>query len=337
MKSYRTAIIGLGCIGKELLPLLQQHERFDICAVSEKSRNKCEEIKNDYEISIYDDSRQLILNEKPEIILLMLPNYLSGEAIQTAANIGCDIFKRPPLSRDISEAQEWISITQKKKCTLALNCIGRINPISLQIKNAIKENKIGKVYFTSINHFTQFNGLFDWRAEPKLSGGGVLLEGAYEKMDLIKETMGLPNRIFAIKGDLCKKNSIPPYLTEDSCVVTMEYNDNAIANLCCGWMAGTESSSISFYGTEGSIQANDNEFRLFNRENEVIDSLKVVPDTLELTIKQLENFADHLENQDLILDCSASSFLETIAMINTAYLSTVTKSPEEPSKLINHL
>ena len=336
MISHRTAIIGLGIHGESLIQHLRQHEMFDLCAVSDKSRTKCEEICEKYDIKTYDDSRQLILNEKPEIIILMLPNYLSGEAIQTAAGIGCNIIKRPPLARDISEAQEWIAITQKANCVLAMNCTGRISPITKKIKSAIKDNMIGKVYLASINYFTQYNGVFDWRGEPKLSGGGVLLEGACDKVDLIKETMGLPNRIFAIKSDICKKNSLPPYMTEDSCVVTMEYNDNATANICCGWMAGTESLNISFYGTDGCIRATENEFRLFNRNNEQIEFFTSETNEIELTISQLENLAGHLENRDLILDCCAKSYIDTIAMINTAYLSTVTKSPEEPTKLLNH-
>ncbi len=337
MKSYRTALIGLGINGENLIKHILQNEMFDLCAISEKSRTKCEQIHEQFNITSYDDSRQLILNEKPDIIILNLPNYLCGELIHTAAGIGCNIIKRPPLARDISEAQEWITATQKAKCVLALNCINRTKPITQKIINTIKNKTIGKVYLVSINYFTQFKGVFDWRGEPKLSGGGVLLEGVCDKIDLIKETMGLPNRVFAIKSDLCKKNSIPPYMTEDSCVVTMEYNDNVIANICCGWMAGTEKETISYYGTEGSIHATDSEFRLLNRQNEQIEYFTSDCNNIDLTISQLENFAGHLENPDLILNCCAKSYLETIALINTAYLSSITKSPEEPSKLISHL
>ena len=337
MKPYRTAIVGLGIHGAALLESLSKNVRFDLCGVSDKSRSKCEDIKSSFDIKTYDDSRQLILNEKPEIVILMVPNYLAHEAIQTAAGIKCNIFKKAPLARDISEAQKWMAISKKGKVTLALSCPNRTHPISKKIKDSIHDHKIGKVYLSTINYFTQFKDVLDWRGEPKLSGGGVLLEGAYDKVDLIKETLGLPNRIFAIKNDLCKKNSLPPYLTEDSFTVTMEYNDNVMANICCGWMAGTESLNISFYGTEGSIHATENSFRLLDRNNQEIENISAEADETELTVGQLENFADHLENTDLILDCNAQSFIETLAMINTAYLSTVTKSPEEPTKLLNHL
>ncbi len=337
MKRYKTAMIGAAPVFTELLDYLAASERFDLCAVFDKNKIKCSEMAEKYDITGYDDSRQLILSEKPEIIIMTTPNYQAGELIQTAVGLGCHIFKKGPVAREFSEAQSWIFATQKHNCAFGINCMTRNNPIYDRVVKILESQQIGTLYFSSISNFFQYEGVLDWRGEPKMSGGGVLLEGNFDNIDLLTRINGMPERIYATKTDLCKKTSLPPYLTEDTALVTMEYKNKSIANLSCGWMAGTNKLNMSFYGTEGSVHCDNETLKVYDRNNNIIEEQTFVSDEQRVLITQLEHFADHLDNRALDLACDASSFVNSLATINTAYLSSATLTPEEPSMLIDHM
>lgn len=322
----------------ELINYLQANERYELCSIYDKNKNRCKELSLNYNIEGYDDFRQLISSEKLEIIILNLPNYQSDECIISAVGFGCNIFKLQPVARDFSEAQSWANLTEKNQCAFAISCPTRNNPLYDKISDMICiEKSIGTLYYSNINNFCQFEGVLDWRGEPNISGGGVLLEGNFQFMDFLIRVCGLPQRVFSVHTDLCKKISVPPYLTEDTAQITMEYNDRSIATLSCGWMAGMKSFSMTFYGTEGSIVTDGMKIARYNRQNEIVEEQTFSDTEIKPVFSQLELFADHLDNRSFTLGGSAKSYNNTIATINAAYLSATTRTPEEPARLMEHL
>ncbi|MBN2063822.1 MAG: Gfo/Idh/MocA family oxidoreductase [Sedimentisphaerales bacterium] len=340
MKTYKTAIIGLNSplANSELIDQFQGNGRCKLCAVFDRNKVGCEDFAKKYNVAPYHDSRQLIVSEKPEIILLGLPNYQCGEIIHIAAASNSNIFKTTPAARDLSEIDLWIKDVRKNNCALAISCATRGNLLYNKITELINSKAIGTLYQSQITNIRQYEGVLDWRGEPTLSGGGVLLEDNFDLIDLLTRINGLPLRVYSVNSDQCKKISLPPYLTEDSAIATIEYPDHCIANLTCSWMAGMQKFELSFYGTEGSIHSDGLVIKQFDRNNGIIAQYEFMDEnTLKATIRQFEHFLNHLDNPDLKLSCSADSFLNTIATINSAYLSATTKSPEEPAKLLGHL
>ncbi len=340
MKTYKTAIIGLNSplANTELIDQFLTNGRCKLCAVFDRNKVLCDDFAQKYSISAYHDSRQLIVSEKPEVILLGLPNYQCGEIIHIAACTNSNIFKTTPAARDLSEIDLWIKDVRKNNCALAISCTTRGNLLYNQINELINNKVIGTLYQSQITNIRQYEGVLDWKGDPKLSGGGVLLEDNFDFIDLLTRINGMPLRVYSINSDNCKKISLPPYLTEDSAIVTIEYPDHCLANLSCSWMAGMQKFEMSFYGTEGSIHSDGKIIKQFDRKNNVVDKYDFTDETgLKAITRQFEHFLNHLDNPDLKLSCSADSFLNTIATINSAYLSATTKSPEEPAKLLGHL
>ena len=338
MRSYKTAIISTTGYGEGLLDRISKNDRYELCALFDRNKIHCKELADKYQIQPFDDYRQLILSAKPELIIMNLPNYQAEECIQTASNIGSNIFKTSPVARDLSEAHTWTSILKKNNCAIGCSCPTRFNPLTDKLIELINtDNAIGTLYHSSVNHFFQFQDVFDWRGDMELSGGGVMLEGAFQYIDLITRLNGIPQRIFSVNTNLCKKVSLPPYFTEDTAVITMEYNDRSIANISCGWMAGCETHTMQFYGTQGSIHCTQDTLTQYNRTNEVIAQFNFEIDQLDIIAAQLDTFADHLDKPEFNCKLTAENYYNTIAIINTAYLSATTKSPEDPAKIMGHM
>jgi predicted dehydrogenase len=259
-----------------------------------------------------------------------VPTFLCGECIQLAAKDHISIFKQAPLGRTLSEACSWVELAKKAGCRFHVGAHKRFSPGYLGAYALLQQQKIGRVYLVRAESFFNYNNDFGWRGDPVLAGGGVLLESAYHMIDQITWNMGSPEKVYCLHTNYCNKRVLPPYRTEDTAVVTMHFPNGAMGNLACGWMAGPKREKLTFYGSEGQIQVDENHLQVFDPSGKRIMREKFDIDEKWLSEQQICQLADSIRNPDLKPVSTAQEHLFNVALIEAAYLSGQTGLPESP-------
>lgn len=328
MKQLRTGIIGVGVKGVKLLEQLARNHHFSIEAIADQNKDLAHGTAQKYDATPYDDSRQLIVQENLDVLFLLLPTYLCGEYIQLAAKTGTHVFKDSPLARTLPEASQWVEQMEKANLQFHVSAPWRFSPGYLHAYHKIIDNQIGKVFLIRAESFKRYVGDFGWRGDPVLAGGGVLIEMGYHLIDQIAWNMGPPEQLYSLTTGECRKQTLPPYRTEDTAAVTMNFSNGAMGNLLCGWMSGPSSEKMFFYGTDGTLEVTRTSLTRYCSEGKVRSSESFEVNESWMVEQQLRNFVDCLIDREIKPVSTAREHLVNVAIVESAYLSARTRLPE---------
>jgi UDP-N-acetyl-2-amino-2-deoxyglucuronate dehydrogenase len=328
MSTLRAGVIGVGNAGMVLLEELDGNDLFELTAISDSNRELSQEYGRQYEVGAYDDNRSLIVQEKLDILFLMLPTFQCGECIQLAAKRGIHVFKHAPLARTLPEANEWVKLMNRAGLKFYVGAPRRFAPGYLHAHLKLQQGRIGEVYLARAESFLNFEGNFDWRGDPLLAGGGVLLEQAYHMIDQMVWDLGTPEQLYSLNTSQCSTRVLPPYRTEDTVALTMKFSQGMMGNVLAGWMTGPACERLLLHGTGGSIEVNANHLQIYDETGKLVEEDKYHVDENWMIAQQLRHFADSLLDEEVKPISTAQEHLANVAIVDSAYLSARTQQPE---------
>ena len=336
MNELKAGIIGVGGYGRFVLGELGRNDAFVVQAIGDRDRELADDLAQRYEATAYDDYRSLIVEENLDVLFLSLPTFLCNECIRLAAKAGIHVFKEAPVARTLPDALQWSELMERARCRLHIGAPKRFAPGYLQARQIIKEGQIGPVYLVRAEQFLNYQGSLEWRGDPGLSGGGVLLEQAYHLIDIMTWIMQAPEKVYSLNANCCNKRVAPPYRTEDTAVLIMNFGDGAIGNLTAGWMTGPPSERIIVHGVEGTIEAAPDQITHYDVAGAVRRREEFDVSEEWLIAQQIRQFADSLLDEEVKPISSARDHYSNIAVVEAAYLSARTQLPE-PLKVYGSL
>ena len=328
MDRLRAGIIGIGGYGAKVLAELAASEMFKVQAIADRNRELAESAARQHQAEPYDDYRSLIVQEKLDVLFLTLPTFLCGECIQLAAKAKMHVFKEAPLARTLPEAAQWVKSMDKAQRRFHVATQKRFAPGYLQARQLAKQGRIGQVYFVRAEVFLNHRDEMEWRGDPLLAGGGVLLELGYHMIDQISWHLGPCERVYSLTADECGKRTLPPARTEDTAVLTMTFADGSMGNLLCSWMSGPAAERLTLHGTEGTIEAGVNTVRIFDQAGLLTDSETYRVDDAWLVAQQIRQLGGSLLDSEIRPINLAREHLVNVAIVEAAYLSARTHTPE---------
>ena len=328
MKELRAGIIGVGGYGLAVLKELDHNEVFKVQAIADRNRELAEDLAQQYDAQPYDDYRSLIVEENLDVLFLTLPTFLCPDCIRLAARENVHVFKESPLARTLPEAMEMVKVMEKAGCHFHVGSPSRFSPGYLEAHQLLSKNKIGQVYLIRGEQFLNYQGSWEWRGDPVLAGGGVLLEMAYHLIDQIVWSFDLPESVFSLNTKFCAQRVVPPYRTEDTAILNMQFTDGATANIVSSWMTGPQKESLTFHGVEGAIEVTPGRIHLYDADNQTIKKVDYSVGHDWLISQQIRQFADMLIDDQVKPISTAREHLANVAVVESAYLSVRTGSPE---------
>ncbi len=340
MDKLRAGIIGIGGYGGQVLAELGRNDCFDIKAIGDKDIELAKVAGQKYEAHTYDDYRSFIVQEELDVLFLMLPNYLCNEYIQEAAKKRFHVFKAAPLARSLVEADGWVEQMKRVDREFIVCSTKRFASGFAQAHELIVEQKIGTIYLVRGECLFNYDKPFEWRGDAVLAGGGALLEAGWDLVDLITWSVGVPEQVYSLNSNMCRKRVVPPYQTEDTAIVMMKFANGASGNLVCSWTSEPTTERLIFHGTQGSIEAGTDYVRVFDVKGELLLQEDFQVNVTDMIAGQLTRFYEYLnsadddvkagdnENGDIEQVGTAKQHLVNMAIIDAAYLSAKTQLPE---------
>jgi predicted dehydrogenase len=152
--TLRVAVIGCGWYGKtDLFHLMQVApiEVVGLCDVDRKMVVEAAELVSQRQPSrkkppVYGDYRQLLAEQKPEVVLIGTPDHWHCLPMVDACRAGADVYVQKPISWDVVEGQAMVAAARKYKRTVQVGLERRSTPHLLEARDRfIKSGKLGKI------------------------------------------------------------------------------------------------------------------------------------------------------------------------------------------------
>jgi len=332
-----TAVLGLNPNGQLLLKASEAVDCLEIKAVADKDTNLAEKIAGQYKCAAFDDYRQLIIQNQLDCLLVAAPIHSCDEYVRMAMKKKFNVLKMAPAARDFEEAAEFVRMAEEHQIQFAVANPSRYARSNVELQKLLEEEQDNYIFL-----LTAFCNLGDhsqpgWQTDPKLAGGGVLLHDCYQMIDQIILNFGIPQQIYSLNTNQAQDKQQRSYLTEDTAIVTMKFNDTLIGNLISTRRvgAGPKEQLLKLYAKDKILCVSDTLLTISNGLGEAIKKLKYDDDELVCTTELLKSFASSiLLPEKNKLRSSGRENLKDMAVIESAYLSARTGFPEEPGKIL---
>ena len=214
----KTLIIGLGGIGQRHLRNLQMlmGKGVEIIACDPRpnppvltDQLKVEEgasLTEKYGLRIFPDLDQA-LAQKPDVAFVCNPTSLHVPAAIRAAQAGCHLFIEKPLSHNLEQVDELISLVESRNRRGVIGYQMRFHPCVKRLSELVQGKKVGRIlsvraeigdYVPGWHTYEDYRQMYTSRQE---LGGGVILTQIHE-FDYLYWLFGLPHSIYTRGGHL---------------------------------------------------------------------------------------------------------------------------------------
>jgi predicted dehydrogenase len=199
----------------------------------------------------YATEAQLLADPDVEAVYIASPVCCHAKQIKMAAAAGKHVLCEKPLTLNTAEAKEAVEVCRKRKIILQEGYMMKFHGAHQKIKDLILDDKLGKLVYMRAQlscWYPKTDGA--WRQNPKLAGGGALIDMATHLYDLLEYFAGPIRRLTALVGTL-----VQDYKSDDASTTLVEFKSGAHATIDCFYCIPDEASRtrLEVYGSRGAV------------------------------------------------------------------------------------
>jgi predicted dehydrogenase len=150
-KKYRTALVGSGWWGMNILRTAIQAGDVDVVAMADVDRNQLDPAAAEVEKLTgavpkkYKDYRELLEAEKPEIVIVGTPDHWHPLVTIAACNAGAHVYVEKPVSHTVHEGRAMLKAARDNNRVVQVGTHRRVSPHNMAGMQFMKEGKAGKI------------------------------------------------------------------------------------------------------------------------------------------------------------------------------------------------
>lgn len=252
----KLGFLGVGWIGKNRLESLQALNLSENIAICD-TNSEC--IKDTLQVvpdARSHESLESLLRENLDGVVIATPSALHAKQAITALENGKAVFCQKPLGRNLAETRAVVNTAQKMNKLLGVDYSYRHTKGIQAIKNVIDEGKLGKIYAVEAVFHNAYGPDKSWFYDPKLSGGGCLMDLGSHLVDLILYLFNAPSTEVRYANILSGGKTISNHweTVEDFAEAQLCTSSGISIKMACSWKLSVGKDAdiyLKIYGTEG--------------------------------------------------------------------------------------
>jgi len=249
-RPYGAAVIGLGH-GMVHARAYASNPKTRLVAVCDKYIDKAKSAADELDAPVAtDDYREVIADERVEIVSVATPDKLHAEQAVAALQAGKHVLCEKPLALTIEDCGRIIAASQASDKVFMIGQSCRFAPGFATAHRLVKEGAIGALFFVEseyAHHYEDARGVDDWRVDPDRH---PVIGGGCHAVDFLRWVAGDPVEAMAYANH----KALPDWPYDDATVAVLRFPDNVIGKVfvSIGCRRPYTMRSV-FYGTTGTI------------------------------------------------------------------------------------
>ena len=162
------------------------------------------------------------------------PTVAHTEAVTRAAATGRAVFCEKPLATDLEGARSLAEVVATSGVAAQVGLVLRSAPVFRALRDLVESGDLGPpmaAVFRDDQYFP-IQGVYSstWRGDPKMAGGGCLIEHSIHDLDILRFCLGEITDVAGTTANLSGKGDV-----EDVASVSLRFASGATANLTSLW------------------------------------------------------------------------------------------------------
>lgn len=255
--TVKLGFLGVGWIGRnrmEAMLATGKAEAIAICDPNPEMAGEAQKLAPDAQLA---GSLDELLALAPDGVVIATPSALHAAQSIAALNAGAAVFCQKPLGRNAGEVETVLEAAQQANCLLGVDLSYRHAAAMTAIRDLIRSGELGQVFAADLVFHNAYGPGSAWFYNPKLSGGGCLIDLGVHLVDLALWLFDFPE-VVAVHGRTLKEGRAPAAdEVEDFALGEIELANGVSVRIACSWNlpAGQDAEiRASFYGTSGGAE-----------------------------------------------------------------------------------
>ena len=251
----RLGFLGTGWIGRnrmEAILATGEAKAVAICDPNSESIASAREIASGAKVV---NSLDELLACGPDGVVIATPSALHADQCIRALDGGAAAFCQKPLGRNAGEVQAVLHAAQRADRLLCVDLSYRHTAAMQAIRDRVRNGELGKVFAADLTFHNAYGPQSGWFWDPKLSGGGCLIDLGVHLVDLALWLFDFPEAIDA-RGILMRDgHPAGADEVEDYAMGQLTLANGASVRIACSWNLNAGKDAVidaTFYGTDAA-------------------------------------------------------------------------------------
>lgn len=277
----KVAVVGAGAMGMNHLRVLKDFAdaQVQLVAVADPAQANLERAMSRFHIVGYADYRQMIEQETPDLVAVVVPTDLHFEVASYALERGINVLIEKPITSTVAEALTLIELARAQRVKIAVGHIERFNPAVMLVKRQLVAGQLGQIFQMHARRLGPF--------PPRIRDVGVTLDLATHDIDVMRYLADAEvERVFGeTQRRIHEKH-------EDTVLGVLRFTNQTIGMLDVNWLTPTKVRELTITGEKGMYLINYLTQDVFFYENDYTvsnwDALRTLTGVSEGTMTRLK-------------------------------------------------
>lgn len=255
-KLPRVGFLGVGWIRKNRMEGLIHNKLVEGITICDSYEPNVQEALKVIPNATVTSSLDELLAQDIDAVVIATPSALHAEQTIRCLQAGKAVFCQKPLGRNLKETHKVVDEARKADKLLAVDYSYRFTQGMQALKKIVNEQELGKIYAVEATFHNAYGPDKPWFYDPKLSGGGCLIDLGSHLVDLILWLFDFPGVKVCNATILAGGKPMINHWeqVEDYVSAELRTSKDISVRLGCSWRLpiGKDAEiSLKLYGTKG--------------------------------------------------------------------------------------
>lgn len=318
--SFRLGLVGAGAIARAYAAALADSPAATLVAVADSDPAAAEALARETGATAFSSHFDLAASGLCDGVLVTTPPITHAPIVIDLLSRGLPVLCEKPLSVDLESALRMERAAEENGVLLSMASKFRFTDDVIVAREMVRNGEIG----TPLMLENVFTGVVDmtnrWNSDPKVSGGGVLIDNGTHSVDIVRYFLGPITEVLALATPPIQKLPV-----EDGVALLVRTASGAQANVETSWSIHKDRSAfVGVYGSEGAIEVGWKGSRIRRKHGGPWESFGTGYDKVAAFARQIEHFVAVTRGKDKPLPNVADA-LASVSVIQAAYRSMATR------------
>jgi predicted dehydrogenase len=248
-------VIGAGGIAmRRTIPgVLEGAKTAKLLGVMDVRRDAAEMVARQFGVAkVYATEAELLADKEIQAVYIATPVDAHASQIEAAAKAGKHVLVEKPIALNTDQAEKAIAECKKAGMLLGCGYMMRFHTLNVAARDLVARGDLGRVVAGRAQltcWYPKIPGA--WRQDPKLGGGGSLMDMGSHCIDLLEFITG--SRVAAVMA--MNQSLVQEYEAEDTSTVALRMDSGAqmIVDSMFNVPDAASRGSLEIYGTKGAL------------------------------------------------------------------------------------
>ncbi len=310
----RFALVGAGAISQSYAQAFESCQTAQLVALADVRPEAAKALAQGFNCPSYDSHQAMAESEKFDAVIVCTPPATHPEITCFFLGRGVNVLCEKPLAIDSASAQQMLEAARRSGAKLTMGSKFRYVEDVIKAKSIVASGILGEIVLFENAFTARVDMSARWNSNPKISGGGVLIDNGAHSVDIMRYFLGPIADVQVIEG-----KRIQGLAVEDTVRIFIRSTAGVMGNVDLSWSINKELESyINIFGSNGAIsvgwkeskyrQSSSREWIVFGKGYNKVQAFR----------SQIDNFARSIRGQEILL-ISAEDALASVQVIEAAY------------------